>query len=237
MHSPFIPRLITAWPFASASPAALPTPLRPSQLPSYLRITTVLKLHGFRVTGVGLEICSLTPVAAEPRQPYKPGMSALPLPKATGRSAEVLSLLKCNLLTPFSASLYVEARSNPPPRRLFWDLNVMACFLTFFGSLPSQEGLLDHSRVKPNPSLLSIGIFLPCFLLLLFLLRSPLNLLLCTSSYTLWSCPFFSGFPGHLASPFTHRKLSPFWATWLLEETNDKNSKIRNPDNGKVHKL
>lgn len=45
-------------------------------------IATVSKPHGFSVTGAGLEMCTLTPMVADPRQPYKPGMPVLPLPGA-----------------------------------------------------------------------------------------------------------------------------------------------------------
>lgn len=70
--------------FTVASPAFRPCyiPQTPPATFLSLGITIVLKSHGFRITGVGLGICILTPLAADPREPHKKGMSPLPPPGA-----------------------------------------------------------------------------------------------------------------------------------------------------------
>lgn len=155
-------------------------------------------------------------MAADPRQPYKSGMSILLLP-----IDDTSSLLKFCLL--------IWGRQNLPPQRLFWDLSVMAHSLTSLRSLLRRNlfrKIFLTIVLKPQvqtpactlPSFPALCYF--CFCWGLFQISSAHIFL---SSLEL---PVFSGLPGHLAYPFIHRKLSLFWATQMLEKANKMTSKI-----------
>lgn len=178
----------------------------------------VLKSHGCRVTGVGLEICIFTPrqlIQGSPTNQECPSCCFLELDDTS-------SLLKFYLLI---SERKTKPASSEIVLRLKCDGLLPDPLKVFAQTIPSQEGLLDHLTETPSPDSSLYSTFLPCFMLLLFLLRSLLNLFsnIFLSSLEL---PVFSGLPGHLAYPFIHRKLSLFWATQMLEKTNKMTSKI-----------
>lgn len=124
-------------------------PAYPAQTPPAtslpLGITILLKSHGFRATGAGLEICILTCMAADPRQPYKPRMSPCHFLELDDMASYLRSLSpyrrkekKTHLLR--GRRLKGDG-SSPDPLQVFAHMSA------------SLEGLLGHP-VKLHPSLL-----------------------------------------------------------------------------------